>query len=108
MPPKRPASGKGPAKADDAGVNNALKKLRDGKDGRAGSVDEVLSKVHALEAAVKREPEVRKTLVDLNLTDAYREVVDLPGREVGSVKGRGMCAKYVLCPAPTMDDIKKK
>ena len=84
MPPKRPASGKAPAKADD-GVNFALKKLRDGRDGRPGSVDEVLSKVHALEAAVKRQPEVRKTLVDLNLTDAYREVVDLPGREVGSV-----------------------
>ena len=54
MPPKRPASGKAPAKADD-GVNFALKKLRDGRDGRPGSVDEVLSKVHALEAAVKRQ-----------------------------------------------------
>ena len=84
MPPKRPASGKASAKAADDGVNFALKKLRDGRDGRPGSVDEVLSKVHALEAAVKRQPEVRKTLVDLNLTEAYREVVDLPGREVGS------------------------
>ena len=67
MPPKRPASGKGPAvpaggdggggggsskgagsskrgaRDDDAGVNDAIKKLRDGKDGRGGSVDEVLN-----------------------------------------------------------------
>jgi hypothetical protein len=64
-------------------VNDAIKKLRDGKDGRGGSVDEVLRKVHALEAAVKSQPEVRKTLAALNLTEAYREVEDMPGREVG-------------------------
>ena len=87
MPPKRPAG-----KAPDVGVNFALKKLRDGRDGRPGSIDEVLRKVHALEAAVKRQPEVRKTLADLNLTEAYREVVDLPGREVAAAIEQVMVA----------------
>ena len=77
-------AGKRRASLTDDGVNFALKKLRDGQEGRMGSIDEVLSKVHALEAAVKREPEVRKTLQDLNLKEAYREVVDLPGSEVGT------------------------
>merc|ERR1719409_359543 len=87
MPPKRPAG-----MAPDVGVNFALKKLRDGRDGRPGSIDEVLRKVHALEAAVKRQPEVRKTLADLNLTEAYREVVDLPGREVAAAIEQVMVA----------------
>ena len=91
MPPKstkRPKSdgGAGPSRAgndEDEGVNFALKRLRDGREGRQGSVDEVLGKVHALERAVKRQPEVRQTLAGLNLTEAYREVVDLPGGEAG-------------------------
>ena len=87
MPPKR-AGGKAP----DEGVNNALKKLKDGRDGRTGSIDLVLAKVHALEAAVKRQPEIRKTLADLNLTEAYREVVDLPGREVAAAIEQVMVA----------------
>ena len=87
MPPKRPGG-----KAPDEGVNFALKKLRDGREGRAGSIDEVLRKVHALEAAVKRQPEVRKALADLNLTEAYREVVDLPGREVAAAIEQVMVA----------------
>ena len=93
MAPKR-AGGKAP----DEGVNNALKKLRDGREGRAGSIDEVLAKVHALESAVKRQPEVRKTLQNLNLTDSYREVVDLPGREVAAAieQIRVAIAKNVL------------
>ena len=87
MPPKRSGG-----KAPDEGVNNALKKLRDGREGRAGSIDEVLSKVHALESAVKAAPSVRKTLRDLNLTEAYREVVDLPGREVAAAIEQVMVA----------------
>jgi hypothetical protein len=102
MPPKRP-KGKGPEEADGA-VNFALKKLRDGREGRAGSIDEVLGKVHELERAVKKQPAIRKTLVDLNLTEAYREVVDLPGGEAGGFRGEtGRKAATYMSPPLSSD-----
>jgi hypothetical protein len=77
---------------DDDGVNFALKRLKDGREGRAGSVDAVLSKVHALEAVVKRQPIGRRTLASLSLTEAYREVTDLPGSEVSAAIEQVMIA----------------
>ena len=70
----------------------SLEKPRDGHDGLVGSIDEVLSKVHALETAVKCQPELRRTLNDLNLAEAYREVVDLPGIEVAAAIEQVMVA----------------
>jgi len=65
MAPKRGASTV--TGTDDDGVNFALKRLKDGRDGRAGSVDAVLSKVHALEAAVKRQPVGRQGILHCSL-----------------------------------------
>jgi hypothetical protein len=42
----------------------SLEKPRDGHDGLVGSIDEVLSKVHALETAVKCQPELRSAPVE--------------------------------------------
>lgn len=82
----------------DVGVQFSIEKLRDGRGGRAGSAEEVLDKVRALELAVKRQPVVRKVVSELSLLETYREVVDLPGGEVAAAIEQVMMslAKHIL------------
>ena len=76
----------------DEGVNFALKRLRDGRDGREGSLDEVLAKVRALERAVKARRGGRRTLDDLGLATTYREVEDRDAREIAAAIEQVMIA----------------
>ena len=69
-----------------------LTKLRDGLEGRPGSVREVLRQVEELELTVKRQPILRKTLFNMSMKEAYLEVVDLPGKEVAAAIEQVMIA----------------
>ena len=60
----------------DEGVNFALERLRDGQDGRAGSLSNVIARVSALERAMKAGAGSRRTLEDVALSKEYREVED--------------------------------
>lgn len=74
------------------GLNSVLTKLRDGLEGRPGSVREVLRQVEELELTVKRQPILRKTLFNMSMKEAYLEVVDLPGKEVAAAIEQVMIA----------------
>ena len=74
------------------GLNSVLQKLRDGREGRPGSVHEVLRQVEELELTIKRQPTLRKSLLSMSLKEAYLEVVDLPGREVAAAIEQVMIA----------------
>lgn len=63
----------------DEGVNFALERLRDGQDGRAGSLSNVIARVSALERAMKAGAGSRRTLEDVALSKEYREVEDRDG-----------------------------
>ncbi|CAL53806.1 Spo11/DNA topoisomerase VI, subunit A [Ostreococcus tauri] len=76
----------------DAGVNFALARLRDGEDGRPGSTSEVLRAVNDLEREVKARGVKRKTLNDLSIAEAYREVVDREGGEIAAAIEQVMLA----------------
>ena len=76
----------------DAGVNFALARLRDGEDGRPGSTSEVLRAVIDLEREVKARGVKRKTLNDLSIAEAYREVVDREGGEIAAAIEQVMLA----------------
>uniref|UniRef100_A0A6U0QXW6 DNA topoisomerase 6 subunit A n=1 Tax=Micromonas pusilla TaxID=38833 RepID=A0A6U0QXW6_MICPS len=82
MSQKRSAIRTNPKARD--GLNSVLTKLRDGLEGRPGSVREVLRQVEELELTVKRQPILRKTLFNMSMKEAYLEVVDLPGKEVAA------------------------
>lgn len=69
-----------------------LTKLRDGLEGRPGSVREVLRQVEELELTVKRQPILRRTLFNMSMKEAYLEVVDLPGKEVAAAIEQVMIA----------------
>jgi len=69
-----------------------LTKLRDGLEGRPGSVREVLRQVEELELTVKRQPILRKTLFNMSMKEAYLEVIDLPGKEVAAAIEQVMIA----------------
>lgn len=74
------------------GLNSVLTKLRDGLEGRPGSVREVLRQVEELELTVKRQPILRRTLFNMSMKEAYLEVVDLPGKEVAAAIEQVMIA----------------
>ena len=74
------------------GLNSVLQKLRDGREGRPGSVHEVLRQVKELELTIKRQPTLRKSLLSMSLKEAYLEVVGLPGREVAAAIEQVMIA----------------
>ena len=74
------------------GLNSVLTKLRDGLEGRPGSVREVLRQVEELELTVKRQPILRKTLFNMSMKEAYLEVIDLPGKEVAAAIEQVMIA----------------
>ena len=76
----------------DAGVNFALARLRDGEDGRPGSTSEVLRAVIDLEREIKARGVKRKTLNDLSIAEAYREVVDREGGEIAAAIEQVMLA----------------
>jgi meiotic recombination protein SPO11 len=92
MATKAPTTSKRKKATPDEGVNFALKRLRDGQDGRPGSLEEVLQKVKALEAAVKRGAARRTTLEDLKMADEYREVVDRDSGEIAAAIEQVMIA----------------
>ena len=91
MSGKQPQSRKKRATPDE-GVNFALKKLRDGQNGRPGSLEEVMRKVNALERAVKAASGRRRTLEDLDLNGEYREVEDRDGVEIAAAIEQVMIA----------------
>jgi meiotic recombination protein SPO11 len=91
MSGKQPKSRKKRATPDE-GVNFALKKLRDGQNGRPGSLEEVMRKVNALERAVKAASGRRQTLEDLDLNGEYREVEDRDGGEIAAAIEQVMIA----------------
>tara|TARA_B100000405_G_C16683243_1_gene410090 strand:- start:11 stop:1291 length:1281 start_codon:yes stop_codon:yes gene_type:complete len=90
MSQKRSAIRTNPKARD--GLNSVLTKLRDGLEGRPGSVREVLRQVEELELTVKRQPILRKTLFNMSMKEAYLEVVDLPGKEVAAAIEQVMIA----------------
>ena len=90
MSQKRSALRTNPKARD--GLNSVLTKLRDGLEGRPGSVREVLRQVEELELTVKRQPILRKTLFNMSMKEAYLEVVDLPGKEVAAAIEQVMIA----------------
>ena len=90
MSQKRSAIRTNPKARD--GLNSVLTKLRDGLEGRPGSVREVLRQVEELELTVKRQPILRKTLFNMSMKEAYLEVVDLPGKEVAAAIEQVMMA----------------
>ena len=90
MSQKRSALRTNPKARD--GLNSVLTKLRDGLEGRPGSVREVLRQVEELELTVKRQPILRKTLFNMSMKEAYLEVIDLPGKEVAAAIEQVMIA----------------
>ena len=90
MSQKRSAIRTNPKARD--GLNSVLTKLRDGLEGRPGSVREVLRQVEELELTVKRQPILRRTLFNMSMKEAYLEVVDLPGKEVAAAIEQVMIA----------------
>ena len=63
----------------DEGVNFALERLRDGQDGRTGSLSKVIARVSVLERAMTAGAGSRRTLEDVALSKEYREVEDRDG-----------------------------
>jgi meiotic recombination protein SPO11 len=75
-----------------AGIIFGHELLRDGRDGRLGSVEEVLDKVYALGADIKLRQTVGGTLENLSSELSYREVTDLSGSEVAGAIEQVMMA----------------
>ncbi|KAK3257953.1 DNA topoisomerase 6 subunit A, partial [Cymbomonas tetramitiformis] len=78
-------SARGKKRAIDT-TDAARKKLRDGVDGRPGSVDELLKKINALKDKDAKAPENTKTLAAVNQEKQYGDVREVIERSVDNVQ----------------------